>query len=133
MKDPNTQPELPKPKKRVSHRKELAVVTLAMVASISGVGGLLAANQSAYSQTASSASKPAVSAPARHDGAGGKHLRFLRASWRDDDGREVGDDGSGYAVVGPVKRHQASNGAPSFSPRLHRSPSAVSQGSPPVR
>ena len=33
--------------RRVSQRRELAVVTLAAVASISGVGGLLAASQHA--------------------------------------------------------------------------------------
>ncbi|QIN78202.1 hypothetical protein GBA65_06405 [Rubrobacter marinus] len=41
-----------KPKaRRVSPRKELAVVTLGMVAAISGVGGLLAANPPSWANT----------------------------------------------------------------------------------
>ena len=135
MRDPKLQPEHPKSKKRVSHRKELAVVTLAMVASISGVGGLLAVNQPASSQltaTVGSAAKPTITAHTQQDTSGKEHVRLIPSSWRGDDGREIDDDGDGYAVVRPARVHEVSNAAPSFSPRLHKSPSAVSQGSPPA-
>jgi hypothetical protein len=46
MSDTGSQPKAPTKKpKRVSSRKELAVVTLAAVASIAGVGGLLGVHQ----------------------------------------------------------------------------------------
>jgi hypothetical protein len=95
-------------RRRVSHRRELAVVTFAAVASIAGVGGFLAAHQ-----PVTHTSQPAVQqAPA------------IQTAWRTDDGG--GDDG------GQVLVRQAQGTSPSFSSGSHAAPSAVSQGSVPA-
>lgn len=97
-------------RRRVSHRRELAVVTFAAVASIAGVGGFLAAHQPV---THTSQPAPVVQqAPA------------VQTVWRGDDG--AGDDG-GKAFV-----QQAQGTSPSFSSGSHAAPSAVSQGSVPI-
>lgn len=49
--------------RRVSQRKELAVVTLGMVAAISGVGGLLAANPPSWAATPEPAAVTAQQTP----------------------------------------------------------------------
>jgi RsiW-degrading membrane proteinase PrsW (M82 family) len=121
--------------RRVSHRKELAVVTLAMVASISGVGGLLAAHQPTSSQptqTAGASNRPVVVSAARRDGAGRRPVRLEPSSWRSDDGREI-DDARGHSTLHPAKTHRVHAAVPTFSAHSHRTPSAVSHGSPPLR
>ncbi len=117
---------------RVSHRRELAVVTLTAVASISGVGGLLAAGQHASppGQPASASSSAlANQAQPRH---ARNALALQRVSYRGDDGEEAGDDGR--AILRPAKTvnpvRQSGNVAVSRAP--HARPSAVSQGSAPV-
>ena len=119
---------------RVSHRKELAVVTLAMVASISGVGGLLAAQQPTSSQptqTAGAPDRPAVVRAARPGGAGRRPVRLEPSSWRGDDGREI-DEGDGRSTLLPAKTHRVRGAIPTFSARSHQAPSAVSRGSSPL-
>src|ERR687889_547929 len=53
--------------RRVSHRKEFAVVTLGMVAAISGVGGLLATNPPSWAKTTESVPAGIVAKTAGHD------------------------------------------------------------------
>jgi hypothetical protein len=113
---------------RVSKGRELVVVTLAAVASISGVGGLLAAGQHvSTSGGPASASGGAVASlvQPRH---AHKPLALRQASFRDDEGG--GDDGQ--FILRPAKRvaplRQNGNVAPSHA----SPPSAVSRGSAPV-
>ena len=114
--------------RRVSQRGELAVITLAAVASISGVGGLLAASQHAGApvQPASAPSaKGALTSPAH------RPLALAPASYRGDR-EEAGDDGG--VVFRPANgfvtaRH---NGNAAHTPAPHARPSTVSRGSAPV-
>ena len=113
---------------RVSKGRELAVVTLAAVASISGVGGLLAAGQHVSTPGGpASASGGAVASLAQPRHAH-KPLALRQASFRDDEGG--GDDGQ--FILRPAKRvaplRQNGNVAPSHA----SPPSAVSRGSAPV-
>jgi hypothetical protein len=115
--------------RRVSQRRELAVVTLAAVASISGVGGLLAASQPAGApiQPASApTAKGALTSPAH------RALALTPASYRSDDREEAGDDGG--VVFRPANgvgtaRH---NGNAAHTPAPHARPSTVSRGSAPL-
>jgi hypothetical protein len=115
--------------RRVSQRRELAVVTLAAVASISGVGGLLAASQHAGApvQPASApTTKGALTSPVH------RPLALAPASYRSDDREEAGDDGG--VVFRPANgvgtaRH---NGNTAHTPAPHARPSTVSRGSAPV-
>lgn len=115
--------------RRVSQRRELAVVTLAAVASISGVGGLLAASQHAGAlvQPASApTTKGALTSPAH------RPLALAPASYRSDDREEAGDDGG--AIFRPANgvgtaRH---NGNAAHTPAPHARPSTVSRGSAPL-
>jgi hypothetical protein len=130
VKDTSSHSKRSKPQ-RVSHRKELAVVTLAMVASISGVGGLLAANQPTSSQptqTTGAPNRPAIATAARRGGAGRRPVRLVPSAWRSDDGRES-DDGGGGAIQRPAKVHRVRKAVPAFSAHSRQAPSAVSQGS----
>lgn len=115
--------------RRVSQRRELAVVTLAAVASISGVGGLLAASQHAGAPVQPSSAptaKGALTSPAH------RPLALAQASYRGDDREEAGDDGG--VVFRPANgvgtaRH---NGNAAHTPASHARPSTVSRGSAPV-
>lgn len=93
---------------RVSHRRELAVVTFTAVASIAGIGGFLAAHQPvAYTPQTAVRQTPADQTAQNAETGGG------------DEGRA--------ALV------QRSPGAsPSFSNVSRAAPSAVSQGSVPA-
>lgn len=101
----------PKPaRKRVSHRKELAVVTLAAVASIAGVGGFLAAHQPVTQNSQPASTVQSV-----------QRTPVVQTTWHGDDGER--DDG-GQAFV-----QRAQGASSSFSTHSHAAPSAVSQGS----
>lgn len=126
MKDFGSHTENPKPR-RVSHRKELAVVTLAMVASISGVGGLLAGSQQGNSQAAGASERPTVAAPASPSGTGDRLGMVANASQPGD------DDAGGHAVLRADKGKHTPNSTPSWSANSQRPAAAVSQGSPPLR
>jgi hypothetical protein len=112
--------------RRVSPRRELAVVTIAAVASISGVGGLLAAGQHTPVQSASAVTNPAQPRPAQES------LSVTQASYRGDDGEEAGDDGR--VILPPAKKVDPGRqgGNLTWSSTAHARPSAVSQGSAPV-
>ena len=114
---------------RVSQRRELAVVTLAAVASISGVGGLLAAGQHTSVQPASVPGRAITSTAQR--GPAHRPPALSQASYRDDDGEEAGDD---EVLLRPAKRTDTGrhSGNVAWSPATHARPSAVSQGSAPV-
>ena len=109
--------------RRVSPRRELAVVTIAAVASISGVGGLLAAGQHTPVQSASAVTNTAQPRPAQ------RPLSVTQSSYR---GEEAGDDGR--VIVRPAKKVDPGrrNGNLAWSSTAHARPSAVSQGSAPV-
>jgi hypothetical protein len=116
--------------RRVSKGRELAVVTLAAVASISGVGGLLAAGQHAGTPSQPASTSGGAVANLTQPGHAHKPLALKQASYRDDDGEEAGDEGRvilrAAKKVAPLR--QNGNVAPSHvSP-----PSAVSRGSVPV-
>jgi hypothetical protein len=116
---------------RVSKGRELAVVTLAAVASISGVGGLLAAGQHVSTPGGpASASGGAVASLAQPRHAH-KPLALRQASFRGDEGEEGGGD-DGQFILRPAKKvvplRQNGNVAPSHA----NPPSAVSRGSAPV-
>lgn len=117
-----------KSRPRVSHRKELAVVTLAMIASVSGVGGLLASNHLATANTAQATNTgqhAAKSSPARTDG--WDHTKIVPASWH---GRGERDDEEGrHAPARQVKARPVQHTSPSFALRSNTSASTVSQGS----
>ena len=121
--------------RRVSHRRELAVVTLAAVASISGVGGLLAAGQQG-SLPVESANAPASSTitpptqPKTHQ----RTLAVTQASYHDDEGDEVEGFDDGQAIVRPASKakHARRDARVAWSSTSHAAPSAVSQGSAPV-
>ena len=96
---------------RVSHQRELAVVTLAAVASISGVGGLLAASQqaSALIQSAS-VSRSTLTSPAQPRLAH-KPLALTQPTYRDEGGEEAGNARQVIRKpakkLGPGRRRQA--------------------------
>ena len=115
---------------RVSQRRELAVVTLAAVASISGVGGLLAVGQHTSDQLAS-APRSAVASPAQPRSTH-RPLTLTQASYRGEDGEEVGDDDG--VILRSAKRTDTGrrSGNVAWSPTTGAHPSAVSQGSAPV-
>jgi hypothetical protein len=146
----------------VSHQRELAVVALAAVASISGVGGLLAVGKQASAPIQSaSVSRSPLTSPAQprpahkplalrqptYKGEGGEGAR--------DDGQVIrrparkfgpggrrqavygGDDGEEAsnegAILQPAKKADPRrNGNFTWSPTRHARPSAVSRGSAPV-
>ena len=119
--------------RRVSPRQELAVVTLAAVASISGVAGLLTASQHASTpvESGSASASRAITAPAPLK----THQRSLAAaqpSFRGDGG-EVADD-NGRAVFQPARKAKLvrRNTNVASSPTSHASPATVSQGSAPL-
>jgi hypothetical protein len=115
---------------RVSHRRELAVVTIAAVASISGVGGLLAAGQNTPVWPAN-VSRSALTS-SEQPGQAQRPLSVTRASYRGDDGEEAGDDGR--VILRPANKVDPGrhNGNLAWSHTSHARPSAVSQGSAPV-
>jgi hypothetical protein len=121
--------------RRVSHRRELAVVTLAAVASVSGVGGLLAAGQHATSTPAASVGTPAssaITAPAQPKTDQGTLAVAQAPRWGDD-----GDaaDGDGQAAFQPANNVELvrRNANVAQSSTSNSSPATVSQGSAPVR
>ena len=117
---------------RVSPRRELAVVTLAAVASISGVGGLLAAGQHAGTQARpTNGSLSTVSSPIRPKQ---EHRQIAVAPTSSTGGyrEEIDDDGEN--LVGPADRigKAPQNVTAARAPARHARYSAVSQGSAPV-
>jgi hypothetical protein len=122
---------------RVSKGRELAVVTLAAVASISGVGGLLAAGQHASTPSGPAGASGGATASLAQPGHAHKPLALKQASYRGEDGEDGEDAGGddGRVVLRPAKKagpvRQSGNVAGSRAG--HASPpSAVSQGSAPV-
>ena len=97
--------------RRVSHQRELAVVTLAAVASISGVGGLLAAGQQASAPIQSaSVSRNPLTSPAQPRPAH-KPLALAHPTYRGEGGEEAGNDRhlirKPAKKAGPGRRRQA--------------------------
>lgn len=83
--------------RRVSHQRELAVVTLAAVASISGVGGLLAVRQQASAPASApvpsaSVSRSTLTSPAQPRPAN-RPLALTQPTFRGGDGEVAGKDG----------------------------------------
>ena len=119
--------------RRVSKGRELAVVTLAAVASISGVGGLLAAGQHASTPSQPTSASGGAIASLAQPGHTHKPLALKQASYRGDDGEEAGDEGR--VILRPAKRVAPlrQNGNVAGSRASHASPpSTVSRGSVPV-
>jgi hypothetical protein len=148
--------------RRVSHQRELAVVTLAMVASISGVGGLLAVGKQASAPIQSaSVSRSTLTNPAQQ-GPAHQPLALTQPTYKGEGGEGVGNDrqviGGPAKKFGPGRRRQAvyggddgeeagdegailqpgkqagprRNGNFTWLPPRHARPSAVSQGSAPI-
>ena len=117
--------------RRVSPRRELAVVTLAAVASISGVGGLLAGQHLSAPVQPASAARTASASPAQPRPTK-KPITFERASYRGEDRGEADDDG--VVIFQPANRARLvrHNGTAAHTPTPSTRPSAVSQGSAPV-
>lgn len=97
--------------RRVSHQRELAGVTLAAVASISGVGGLLAVGKQANAPTQSaSVSRGTLTSPAP-PGPAHKPQALTQPAFRDEGGEETGKDGQlirkPAKKFGPGRRRQA--------------------------
>lgn len=135
MKVPKSQAKKPE-RRRVSHRKELAVVTLAMVASISGVGGLLASGQQSTPQAGqpvAATERASAATSASPSGTTDKVGTVAPTSQREDDDGEINDDVGKHAVLRSAKAKPAQNGAPSWSATSQTPAPAVSQGSPPIR
>ena len=112
--------------RRVSPRRELAAVSLAAVASISGVGGLLAAGQHTGAPT-----QPAGVSTAK-DASAHKPLALAPTSFKGR-GEEDGDDGgtvfhAANRATRPVRRKANVSRTPA-QPAHH---STVSRGSAPV-
>lgn len=122
MKDPKSQANnLPSNKsaskpRRVSHRRELAVVTLAAVASIAGVSGLLVTDQSnaLAAQPTGSGERPNLVAPTLQHGDGGQ-------------GDE--NDSDDHGVIQPARARPAQVQAPSRSATSPATFHSVSRGS----
>ena len=113
--------------KRVSHRKELAVITLATVASIAGVGGLLLSGQQGTHQAVQSAATASPSGTSNNLGG------VPTTSQRGDVDGEINDDGEGrHAVLRPSKAKPAQSGAPSWSVPSQTPAPAVSRGTTPL-
>jgi hypothetical protein len=86
----------------VSHQRELAVVALAAVASISGVGGLLAVGkQTSAPMQPASASRSPLTSPAQPRSAH-KPLALTQPTYKGEGGEEAGDDGQ--LVRRPAKK-----------------------------
>lgn len=122
--------------RRVSQRRELAVVTLATVASISGVGGLLAAHQYATSQfvqPAGATERPAAAVPNQPSSVGAGSAVSAPASSRENEHEEIGHDGGDeHAILRSARVKPAQNGAPSWSAASQKPAPAVSRGTTPV-
>jgi hypothetical protein len=117
--------------RRVSPRRELAVVTLAAVASISGVGGLLAGQHlSAPVQPASVArtasANPAQTRPSKQP------ISLQRASYRGEDRGEADEDGGIVFQSANKTRPVRHSGTAAHTPAPSTRHSAVSTGSAPV-
>lgn len=131
MREPETRKKRAANERRVSHRRELAVVTLAAVASISGVGGLLAVNPPASqsAQPAGAREQPALAAPARPDDqTDGLLPTSSNGGYRGDDEYYEDDEGE-QAAVQPASTLPTRKAAPSWSAPSQAPASAVSQGS----
>jgi hypothetical protein len=117
--------------RRVSPRRELAVVTLAAVASISGVGGLLAGQHLSAPVQPASAARATLASPEQPRPTK-KPIALKQASYRGEDGVEADDDG--VVVFQPANRARPMrhNGTAAHTPVQSTRPSAVSQGSAPV-
>jgi hypothetical protein len=121
--------------RRVSQRRELAVVTLATVASISGVGGLLAAHQYGISQSvqpAGATERPAAAVPNQPSSVGAGSAVSAPASSRENEHEEIVDDGGEHAVLRSARVKPAQNDAPSWSAASQKSAPAVSRGTTPL-
>ena len=117
--------------RRVSPRRELAVVTLAAVASISGVGGLLAGHHLSAPVQPANTARAAFASPEQPRPTK-KPIALEQASYRDEDRGEADDDG--VVVFQPANRTTPvrHNGPAAHTPAPSTRPSAVSQGSTPV-
>ena len=134
MKDPESQAKKPE-SRRVSHRKELAVVTLAMVASISGVGGLLVSGQQGTPQAVQPAAteRAGAASPASPSGTTDKPGTIPLTSQRGDDDGEIDDDEGRHVVLRSAKAKPTQNETPSWSAPSQTPAPAASQGSAPIR
>ena len=93
MKEPTSRNWSTGKARRVSHQRELAVVTLAAVASISGVGGLLAAGkQTSAPMQSASVSRSPLTSPAQPRPAN-RPLALGQPSYKGEGGEGAGDDG----------------------------------------
>jgi len=117
--------------RRVSPRRELAVVTLAAVASISGVGGLLAGQHLSAPVQPASVARTASANPAqtRHTK---QPIALQRASYRGEDRGEADEDEG--VIFQPTNRARPvrHNGTAAHTPAPSTRHAAVSTGSAPV-
>jgi hypothetical protein len=103
----------PKKARRVSQRRELAVVTLGTVASIAGLGGFLAANPPSWA-TAPENATPEIAVTAQADPGGASHSDDVAIQ------RQTGAD----STAANVESAPIVEGGPSESPAEQAEPAA---------